>query len=552
MDLNHCMRIHFSLATTLSILITTITSPSYAQPNDPYISVEDFLTKQKVIRIIANQSNTSNNLTSTTNLITQLRLLGYQGILEIIYNDKKATRAAFNLPHAMTDVYDDVKNKLHFIDAGTFLFQTITNQTTHAALSISNNPWSNTCEEIAKHHLNYIELAVNMLNHTRAVCTNSAKFLNTTVSYRISNWPMPTIKPSDDAYYLYNNDNEVVNPKNNHSYFATPSVGYTDMLDYLTLTPKGRAFAQENPGITYFINRLNTRKFELMTIDGSGVESTPAALSQSTRNLLTIIGGVRYINMSDFPRTKPLIIAAMSNASLIQASLNAIIFNNDMSSVSDKWSPQEINRTSNMIKKLKLFDYVKIADITDPSITTTIDKLQPGQILLLNMGSKKLPQIIFEGIYFYTWPQVWPQIREDANSASHLILTGRPHFRCGKGMSENEGGNETLPSGSKGWEMSFGYLIKDAQLVTDLNDFYSSKGFCSGHDEASKMYPKIGALMQQALDTHSPFSQYFKDIKKEASKTQYNHLYQALGVIAKALKVPKIKISKQPSNIGVH
>ncbi len=532
------MRIKQYIACLLiGIMGATFMPSTHADTQKKYHSPEDFLKQQKVIRVIANKFIGFGDIASAVNVMRQLRQLGFDGTFEVIYNNKAATILMFNLPTSIPNEYEDTEHKNRFIDVSTFLTRTVNHQIEPVDFSISSMAWNNSCERIINDDLENSELAKKM--REQPVCTNNANFLNAKMFYSVSNWPMPTFNQeyNDDGYLLLNNDtwHNVINTQ---TYFATQAQDISKAVDFLDHTPQGVALAEKIPALRYVVSGTKDSKFDIMSVYGHGVE--PAewndnGFGKSVRNILTIIAGARHAQLTGPAaiREKPLVMAVFYDYRKIAYTLNQMLRNNNFDTVKrpegattyGKWDQQEIESTRNLIAKLHLNETVLTANIDDPDAVSTLQQLKPGQILLLGMGT--LPKEVKEALFGYSGKNAWPQVREGAGSASNLILTGKPHFRCGDALA----GNEAVR-----WEMKLDYLINDIGLKNELKDFYAENGFCSDYTDnytAARFYDKIGKLMVDAHDSNSAFSRYFQDIKADASKIKRNRVYQDMLEVVK-------------------
>lgn len=499
--------------------------------NKKYASPQDFLKKQKIIRVIANQYMGYGDLAAAMNVMNQLRSLGFDGTFEVVYNNKDAMIVLFNLPTSMPSVYDDVKNKNRFIDVSTFLSRTVNNQVEPVEFSVSSMAWSNACENIINNDLPNMALAEKMKD--TPICTNSANFLNSKLFLQVDNWPFPVTASDglyDNGYLLLNGSSDLTAIKANQTYFSTESATFAEAVNALEQTPQGKILAGKMPALTYLVEGIKNKNFNVMAIYGHQIriyQDSNNPLSMAMRNLLTIISAARYAQLNGPAdlKQKPLVIVSFYDYRKELASLNNIIKNNSFDDV--KWSAEEVAQIRDVIFRLDLNKVIMTGSLMDESTIDLLKQSKPGQIFVLGVGGA-LPKAIFDGLFTYSGDNALPQIREGSSSASSLILTGRPHFRCGAVYSGNEGGH---------WEMSFDYLITDSHLKQELNDLYSESknDFCWNNMSLSQTYPLLGNLIIQSRDTNSPFSVYFQKIKADAVTQKYNRTYQDLLEVIKVL-----------------
>ncbi len=457
-----------------------------------YSSVEDLIKEQETIRIIIDDAGGYGDITASMNVMHTLRQdMHFTGTFEILYPalSLKSMSTLFALSDSIPSDYEDVVNKRRFI----------------------------TLEEFNQHpELNKI-VFLGMDGSPVSETDNIAARYKTKVFINIDN----EIGRPSYAVISFLDDHRIYKFDNSKSYLPSPAEDITAVQQELKQNP---ALFANKPALNSFIENMKNKKFDVLPAYGYTLKLVLNSVGgfYYKENMLEIITGARYAQQNaPLPwRNRPLVIAVFFNYEAEASELNELIHSDVWDSLPwEKYEEAGLHSMHNTIKQLGLDQpgIFSVASISDNKTVDILNTLQPGQILLLSMGS--YPKSIFEGLYTYTDTNIYPPIREGESSFSSLILTGHPHFRCGE-VNINNG---------LAWEIGLD-SITDPILKSELTNFYSEQnGFCKGAWlNNSNLYQTFGKLIIEAHDPNSSFSLYFKNLKNAAEKIENNRVYVAL------------------------
>jgi hypothetical protein len=457
-----------------------------------YTSVEDFIATQKTIRVVFIDQGGFGDMAASANVMARLRekeMGGFSGLFEAIYEDDAVSlrdmSILFNLPPNVPDVYYDTKTNTRFIKAGEFVRRSQLNQNERVTLAISG--WC----------------------HAR--CHKD--------SYNVDMFFSPdnSENVSSSITYYFSNTQKRFDIDISNTYFTTHVIDFNQTVNYLYNDPQGQQLLIKKPALNTFIDGMENKKFNVLPIYGFRIRAPQPPDGQKTDNyiefMLEIIAGARYAQVNGLTDDwhKPLVLTVYYDYLEEANVLNNLIHSKD-------WGEYEGHGAAearSVLTQLGLDQSTafSVADISDPNTIDTINNLKTGQILLLSMGS--FPKDVFDSLYTHTNNNIWPQIREGDSSFSSLVLTGKPHFRCGMG----------------GWGPGFD-LIKDPTLKMQLENFYldSPDIFCGMHfkqvwDKNNKAYVNFGKFIIDSSNPDSALSQYFQTLKNEASKKDNDRIY---------------------------
>lgn len=273
---------------------------------------------------------------------------------------------------------------------------------------------------------------------------------------------------------------------------------------YLENTSEDKLLSTQKPALNALIEVIEKQSHNIMPIYGYSIRSSESTGNYKKKyfpnNIIQILMGARLAQLSGSENMKkPLIIPVFYDYENESEQLHLLLH-------SDNWGKYEVpgvNIARKQIKALGLAEALNFASASDLHSIEMINNLQPGQILLLSMGS--LPKVVFDGIYNHVDQNIWPQIREGANTFHTLIQTGKPHFRCTDYFIKD-----------KNWEIGFDW-VDDSVLKTQLQEFYNQ--FCLGDDsmwQDNQTYYQLAQFIQDAQDPGSSLSKYFITLSKVA------------------------------------
>lgn len=517
------------LSTCLALVIAFVsffyTIESMAKPK--YTSAESFIKDQTNIRIVTDAAAGFGNQTASYNLIVRLRQMGYQGSFEFIYPNEATDKITtlFDLPKDIADDYKDEKRNIRFIKLKNYITAYNNKTAELVTLGMSGADGAANVCLVAKSE------GADVNNIDAATCKNYAKLFNTQVFAKLSpfiyqaeerTWP----SKFDTEIYLHDQTESQSQIGSDSTFITMPVADLTQTKNYLKNDPRGQELLSQKPALKTLIDTIENKTVNVMPVYGYTLQmlgicsdfykTESDCLFAKLSNMLEVIAGARFAQLFDLQHLqKPLIIPVFYNYTKEADGLTQLIDGKLWKSI----TLPEAKPAARMIEALGLRHHFSTANIDDPSAIRQIQTLKHGQILLLSVGP--LPKVVFDGIYTHTGDNVWPQIREGANSFNSLILTGKPHFRC---------------AGSEGWEIGFD-LVKDARLKNQLQNFYNyQNGFCRSEawqNTHNSAVINLGKFIMEANNPHSSLSNYFTQLKATALKPENDRIQFALtGVIA--------------------
>lgn len=504
----------FRMAILAFLFVLQNTSFASTSQANKFVDVDDMLKNQNIIRIAADNTPGFGNQAASATIISRLRAFGYKGKVEFIYanltTDKITT--LFGLPKNIPDDYFDEVRNIEFIKLNMFVARHKDHTNPIVDFSMIGQSDDFGCS-LARDDGIDVDHGMGPLD-----CVNEARFLDTKVNVDVSPYSLDSFSGFGNNFTLAKS----LDPKGSYSqegslqtYFVNPPPSIEAVSKYLDTDPDGKKLVQDKPALEPFIAGLKNQSFNVLPVYGytilSGTE--PRYKNNFPGNILQILIAARYAQLNGTALyKKPLIIPVfydyMNDANMLMTLIH-----------SDQWGQYEqagAATARDAIKNLNLARAFSVADIKDINTIQKIQNLRPGDILLLSVGP--LPQIVFDGIYNTTGANIWPQIREGANTFNSLVLTGKPHFRCGES-----------------WEFGFANL-QDLVLKNQLENFYSN--FCRGMTTwaSSPATPiQLGQFFIDAEDSHSSLLNYFIFLKNDASDLKKDRVYFALEGILKEL-----------------
>lgn len=550
------------LLSSLLLLNVFVTTATHAD------SLQDFIAKQKTIRIVADDAPGFGDQAASYNLVYWLRQKqNYTGDIEFVYGYGAGTKekiiSLFNLPTDIPDDWTDITQKIRFIKTDLFLKLNKNHRITPLRLGINGSNSDTFCEQNPwKRDTQNIYAGLTSLE-----CKNPANFYNTDTFIEISPYPQPAYR----AIGSVSERNKVgVTPEeyafsemtvNDITYIPMPA---STILDAKKLVENNATLQHDLPALSSFIEGIIAQDFDVLPVYGGDIKIETSYYEGALGNMLQIIAAARYVQQQEVNSTKPLIIAVFYNYDQETQKLNQMIHDDNWEEMIDKrkarakayplypFTEAGITQARDTIKKLGLKDVFSIASLSQTGTINLFQQLKnpkkTQQIILLSMGSS-LPKTIFDGIYTHTAENIWPQIRQGANSFSSLVTTGKPHFRCA-----NYGGSDIV-----GWEIGYD-SITDPVLQNRLHNFYLGSDykkvpapyidpfgvtispvsyssdnfdnkFCEGMltwQGNRPIYQALGDLFIDAKNPNSSLSQYFRTLKMDAENPAHDRIAQAL------------------------
>ncbi len=512
-----------------------------------YVSVEDMVSHQEVIRVLIDSAPGFGNHAASLNAMSQLRQMGFNGTYEVIYPDSEKDKvvALFGLPNDLPAVYSDNNNqdnKIKFYKESVYYDLLMQHQIQPVLLGITGAHDNRFGE--------YIFGANDVHSYNRNFYSNLADLTDTQIFIEWQPWYDQS--EGDDrivisGFYSVNArssnaepqpDGTIVSPRG--KYFVYPVATLKDTKNYLQNDKIGKALNAKTPGLLQLISAIEAKDINFMPIYGCAFQKWFQEYNQKEnhdynpsgdpvreranvypQNIMTVLAAARYAQLSNRSALmRPMVIAVFYN---YEQELHEIehFINEDWGDYESQGGTEA--RAVLATLGLNNKNIFSTASVTDPDINSKLQALKPGQIMLLSMGV--LPKTVFDGLFTYTADNILPPIREGEGTLNILLTTGHPHFRC-----EDEFGE-----GSDRWELDLS-LVSDSELRNKLALFYGENGFCSSNSWKTDplFYTKLGDLIIQAQDPASSLVRYFQDVKQDASIKENDRIYRGLE---EALKV---------------
>lgn len=518
-SLRATMNLNFrhSMIRVLCFFIILICPPLYAATNQ-HISVEQFLKNQKFIRVITDAGPGFGNQANSANMVAWLKQKGFKGTIEFIYPDIVSEKVSllFDLPAVLPDVYVykyDANIDIQFIKLREHIKRLRNKALTQMDLGISGAFDFSPCEIADWDHIDVKDL-------TKIQCNNFANFTGVKAFSQLN----PYLGKDSRVTNLYQLDQSVPLKLDNQKTFLTmPVASYNQAVNYLNNDPRGKKLLMQKKGLKALLTGMDKQDFNVMFVYGWLIKLYDKKDPEYREgffpgNFFQILTAARYAQLnggSDFH--KPLIIVVLYD---YQKELNEI----SKLIKSDNWGDYELpgaNEARQVIKKLDLTNTVSVVDLADAQAIQKIQNLTANKILIVSTGP--LPKIVFDGLYNHTSTNIWPEIREGANSFNSLILTESPHLRC---MWD--------------WELDLDD-VQDLSFKNRLQKIYPGdegmeQGFCAGmktwvnNIDISSL---VGELIIDSKSNHSAFSDYFKELKTKAIQPANDRVYISLEEVIK-------------------
>src|SRR3989338_5447333 len=502
--------LNFILVSLILLFTTCYGSTTSSSAIKKYSSVKEFIADQKIIRVFADNSPGYGNQTASMNVMVRLRQMGFKGTYEFIYSNLTTDKitSLFGLPNNIPDIYNDENRNIRFIKIKPHIERVLNNTIEMVPLGITGANDSGECSLATKD-------GVTNLDEYGPLCTDSANFFSTKLFIEFDPYmgEQSLEHHEGTTFYTYNpsSSGKPSYPYQGDSYkkyFVMPVADLKQAITYLKIDPNGQTLIKERPALKTFIHGMKMHHFNVFPVYGYTVQINSRCPECFPGNILQIITAARYAQLHGKNNFyKPLIIPVFFDYQKEAEQISQIINHNNWGDYETPGSEQ----ARAIINQLSLPQSFSIADVKDKETIQRIKQLRPGQVLLLSLGT--LPKDVFDGLYTYTDSNIWPQIREGANSFNSLILTGRPHFRC-----------------LDNWEIGFD-LIEDQSLKSHFENFYQKNGICDGMNTwqaNNDIYKTLGEFIIDAANKNSSLSHYFEQLKTEAEKPENDRIYYAL------------------------
>jgi hypothetical protein len=479
-----------------------------------YTAVDKILAKQETIRVLIDYTSNFGRQTASLNMMNRLWDMGFHGTFELIYPDdngyynaKDKMSVLFNLPPDFPAVYqflDGKKHKIILIGENTYIEKLIAHQVPPIPFGIGGGHDDRTYELPCKKNIACQQYADNL-----------ADFTQTNVYVSLPSWFSHT-----DHYYI-KGQAKIYSVIPQGKYWVFPLAKLAETKEYLYQNRSGINLATKIPGLKTLIHGLENKDFNMLPIYGWSFGG-----SDFPQNILQVLAAARYAQLNGSGEFhKPLVIAVFFEYSMETRELQLAIQQNSWGASLSASTPAE----QKVIKSLGLnqANVFLTASILDADITTKLNNLRSGQVMLLSMT--KLPKVVFDGLFTHTGSNSWPPICEGESCLHSLLMTGAPYFRC------KDGGDDNSPK----WEVGFD-LVADEALKIKLKSLYADNGFCAKNSWVTSPdnYVLLGKLLIDAKNPQSSLVRYFIDLKQDSQKLENDRIYQGLLAAFKILNSP--------------
>lgn len=474
--------------------------------------LERYIKTQTNIRVYPSSLPAgSGDQAACINIMDWLRDEGFNGFFEVIYHDVNShiILSLFGLPPDLPSDYEDSVRKIRFVKFADYYARFKQGKIEQVDLALTAGKGESLCVAAS------LDSNIDIPNH---ICANDAILLNAKAAVVISPWLGPEHL---QIIQLQQTKDKVLLTEGGSKFFTMPVKNLADAVNYLATDPKGKAFLRQNPAIHDFIDGMEKQTFNLVPAYGYGIQKffRDEVQIEYPSNILTIIAGCRELQKNGRGELqKPIVIPVFTQYK--QEANEVLQFIN-----SDNWGDFDrpgSDKAKQVIKDLNLRETFSIADLSDTSVAKAkLANLKPGQVLLLTMGQNPLPKILFDGLFNHNGTNVLTFIREGQNSMNTLLLTGKPHMRCG-------GGNYWEPS-----KIGYGPSPELKATYFQKNNTENTLPICNGFSdwENSEPHKLFASFMNDAHNETSPLSQYFRWLQQEAAAPGNDRIYFTLQFV---------------------
>ena len=522
---NYAEKIDFyRLSTELSELEQFFTQAGYDKGQ--YNSLEEFISQQKIIRVLFDYGSNFGNQAATFNLIEWLRkVMKFTGTIEAVYPTEVSDTIAklINVPlekiNANAGLYYDENLNIKFITSNHFIELTQQNKIEIVALSLSG------AVDMATPVAFMQGAQGNMAPLARI---NFANFLQTDIFIKFS--PYHGDKGVGYKYHLdtrfHLKDNPVVVVQQNSRYkvLRPPIANLEQAKQYLINEPKGQKLLTEKPALTDLIDAVENKKINFVPAYG-----VPLLMPPDLPNLLNVIVGAAYAQKNGPEKLhKPLIIASFFHMQpMVKATLDKIFIENNWEAFGEHASTLEFKA---LVQELDLIGKVITVDLTDKTAGEKIRQLEPGKLLALFMG--RLPKLMFDALFTNNLVAVL----EGASALTNVLATDSAYLHCGN---------------SEKWNTYIHLASKELQQrLTRLNEILCDQEPVSGQVEF-KALPKrenwqpreavelVGKIIIALQNPKSPESRFFQRVQKYAANPANQRIEISLQTAMYLNNIPK-------------
>jgi hypothetical protein len=478
--------------------------------------VDCYMESQTLIRFLLDKAGNFGNQAASANVIARLRQRGFKGRVELIYPPVIAKQLSllFDIPLPSTPVYYATQSNIVFITSSEFIKQRINGLIEPCTLGFTGafdgnleNGLTFSADEINKL---YVQTELEKLSRN-----SYAAFLNVEVFTQFS------------PYYgkhAYKQVNTILQNKHDphpieldqsfNQALIVPISSLENAKLFLRTRLNEKNISVNNSQLLNFIDEMEKGEKNFFSLYGWSVRNYP-------ENFFNFILAARYAQESGpVLLKKPLIISVYFEASQRNIDkLQQLILGDFSSILSNIYDSDEQAIVANLEKIHQHFSLpqkVSFTSLSDNNLSLKITKLQSQEILVVFLGH--LPKPLFDGLYTYAAPHVFPPVREGANTLTSLLSTAaKPHIYCAGSSSR--------------WEIDTKLANHEVQVLLSLVSYYACpqrqwlKAW--GKINIAKL---IGGYIVEAHSPDSALSRFFHKQRQYVLKKQNDRIQTSLFV----------------------
>ena len=487
------------------------------------LTIEQFIPAQKIIRAYpSGMPRGSGDQAACLNLMSWLRMKGFQGIFEVIYQTANAPQilSLFGMSIDTPPDYYDATQKIKFIRFVDYYQRFQNNEIESVNLAVSGGRGDSLC---------YSAEEDSGIKIDKAICSNDAVLMKVNLAMIISPWM------GDKQQIQYSDSERIYLSGTEKTFFVMPVASLDDAKNHLNILSetqnendeqRARAISMIN-----LIKKLEDKVINLLPIYGYSMQDNDVQCKACfPGNILKLITGLRFAMMNEEKiRSKPIVLAVFYDYTKEIEQLNKIIIQNN-------WQAYQsigANEAKQIIQELDLANHFLTAKLID------FDQIsfEAGNIILISMGSY-IPQVVFNGIFNHYADNNWLSVREGQNSMNTLILKGKPDLRVGAGGKTAE---------------NIGYAAK-GEVHHIISNSIISGGLKSFVDQ--EQYRLVGKFIMESYNNSSPLSEYFHELQQIALKPENDRAGLALTRGIQSLRITdhefhqSRQVASTPSNVS--